>query len=327
MDVARRLVLVLFACVTLASCGASATAARPRFTPYLDVVQSSDPGIAAAVRDSGTKLLKLGFVVASRGACRPSWGGQSRLDAPIFSRQIRQARSSGADVVPAFGGAGGADLALACRTPGALANAYLGALRTLHARAADFDFEDVALGDRAAGRRLGLAIAQLERQRKGRVTLTLPVDPVHGLESPALRVLRFVRSAGGHVDVVNLLTQNFGDQLARPGADTMAGYSLRSANRAVSQLDKLWKRAGGWWHALGITPLIGVNDVSSEIFTLADAAALVDAARARGLAELGFWSVGRDRQCPAPTPKISPRCSGVTQESFAFSRAFRRVDA
>ena len=75
------------------------------------------------------------------------------------------------------------------------------------------------------------------------------------------------------------------------------------------------------WARLGVTPMIGVNDVSDEVFTLSDARRVVAFARDHGVGQLSMWSVTRDKRCAgAAGGPARPDCSGVDQGAYAFSR-------
>mgnify|MGYP000385156732 CR=1 FL=1 len=50
-----------------------------------------------------------------------------------------------------------------------------------------------------------------------------------------------------------------------------------------------------FWAKIGATPMIGQNDLSNEIFTLADAKTLNQFAQKSGLGRLSIWSANRDR--------------------------------
>lgn len=79
------------------------------------------------------------------------------------------------------------------------------------------------------------------------------------------------------------------------------------------------------WGLLAVTPMIGVNDVATEVFTVADAREVGAFAREKGLAWHGMWSATRDRPCPGgPKPTADAACSSVDQEPFDFTRAFTR---
>jgi hypothetical protein len=74
---------------------------------------------------------------------------------------------------------------------------------------------------------------------------------------------------------------------------------------------------------VGVTPLIGVNDLSNEVFGLSDASQLVSFAQSKHVGRLAFWSATRDQQCPGGAKTYSdPTCSSIIQSSWAFSRAF-----
>src|SRR5258708_19077546 len=73
---------------------------------------------------------------------------------------------------------------------------------------------------------------------------------------------------------------------------------------------------------VGITPMIGVNDIASEVFTLADAKTLVDYAKNNPDVDmLSMWSVSRDNSHAA-----GPTGSGITQDPFEFSGIFHQFD-
>ena len=73
---------------------------------------------------------------------------------------------------------------------------------------------------------------------------------------------------------------------------------------------------------VGVTPMIGLNDVSPEVFTFSDAYTLLDAAQQNGIGFLSFWSATRDRQCPK-RQVVSPTCSGVLQGPWDFTNIFK----
>jgi hypothetical protein len=76
------------------------------------------------------------------------------------------------------------------------------------------------------------------------------------------------------------------------------------------------------WPMIAVTPMIGVNDTSDEVFTLADAQQLAAFAAGRHLAWLSTWSAARDTECPGGAPGFaSPTCSGLAQARDAFMGA------
>jgi len=77
--------------------------------------------------------------------------------------------------------------------------------------------------------------------------------------------------------------------------------------------------AGNLEHTYGIpaskiaaTPMVGMNDASSETFTPADVDTLTRYAVGDGLAGLHFWSLDRDTPCPTTQTWASPTCNSVS---------------
>jgi len=78
---------------------------------------------------------------------------------------------------------------------------------------------------------------------------------------------------------------------------------------------------------IGVTPMIGVNDVASEVFTLADAQSLVDYAKTDSqLARLSMWSVARDNGSGAGSHAAAPDNSGVAQQPYQYAGILHQFD-
>src|SRR5262249_34408914 len=78
---------------------------------------------------------------------------------------------------------------------------------------------------------------------------------------------------------------------------------------------------------LGITPMIGGNDLASEVFTLADAQALLGYGRDDGDGvRLGMWSVARDNGNTPGAHYASPDSSGIAQQPYDFAAIFHQFD-
>jgi hypothetical protein len=133
-------------------------------------------------------------------------------------------------------------------------------------------------------------------------------------------VLEAIRSVGLRNYTVNLMVMNYGPAdsshcVSSSGRCEM-GHSARQAVENVHQ------RYGLPYKQLEITAMLGENDVSGNVFTLADAEMLARFARERGLAGLHYWSLDRDTPCPLGAPRVSATCSGVSAPAGTFARAF-----
>jgi chitinase len=97
----------------------------------------------------------------------------------------------------------------------------------------------------------------------------------------------------------------------------------RSAIRAA---ENVHARYGIPMHRIELTPMIGVNDVTANVFTLDDALLTARFVRDRKLGGLHFWSLDRDARCPPDeAPGASPVCNTHDEvPSLAYTRAFRQ---
>jgi len=148
---------------------------------------------------------------------------------------------------------------------------------------------------------------------------------LRGLTPDGVNVVRSAVNAGADVSVVNIMAMDYGDWAAPSPAGKMGQYAIDSAISTQGQLKSLYpaKTDAQLWKMVGITPMIGQNDVGGEVFTVADAQQLLTFARQRHVGRLAMWSVSRDKQCSGGvTPWADPTCSGVLQAPWAFSKVF-----
>jgi hypothetical protein len=73
---------------------------------------------------------------------------------------------------------------------------------------------------------------------------------------------------------------------------------------------------------IGLTPMIGMNDDTNEIFDLKAAQQVVAFAKQYGLGRISMWSLNRDQEAPRapwPTSPIRPAASCKRRMSFQLS--------
>lgn len=276
----------------------------------------------------------LGFVVADPDEpCTPSWGGYYGLDEARetlrMELQIAGLREAGGDVVVSFGGAAGDELATACTDPDRLLAAYRTVLDRYDLHTVDFDIELDDLEDQEANQRRAEVLVRLQEERDEplEVWATLPVAP-HGLDQDPVEVVAQLLAAEVDLAGVNLMTMNYSE--SKPAEQSMAAASEEAARSAHGQLTALWGAAGQdlseeeVWHRIGLTPMIGVNDVPGEVVDLETAAELNRFAREQDVGRLSYWSLNRDRSCgpeDGDPAEANDFCSGLEQEPGDFTRA------
>ncbi|MFD9407503.1 cellulose binding domain-containing protein [Streptomyces sp. NPDC059989] len=297
----------------------TAPVAGARFAPYVDTSLYPAYDLLDTAATTGVKEFHLAFIT-SGGGCAPLWGGVTDLASDKVAAQIGALRAKGGDVRVSFGGAAGHELALNCATADALAAAYGKVIDQYRLTKVDFDIEGAALPDTAANARRAQAIAQLQKSHPGLdVAFTLPVMP-EGLTQPGVALLADARKNGVRIDAVNIMAMDYGPAYS----GDMGAYAIQAATATQAQLKGvLGLSDAAAWKAVAVTPMIGVNDVASEIFTVSDATQLVDFAAAKGIGRLAMWSSARDRQCAAGAVGYADAtCSSILQQPLAFTKAF-----
>jgi hypothetical protein len=300
----------------------SGTTATARFAPYVDTSLYPACDLLASADATGVKNYNLAFITDG-GGCTPKWGGVTDLGSDGVANQIGALRAKGGDVRVSFGGASGSELATTCSSADALAAAYGKAVDQYKLTKVDFDVEGAALPNAAANTRRAQAIARLQQQHPDLdVSFTLPVLP-EGLTQDGVNLLSNAKSNGVRISAVNIMAMDYG---ASFNGD-MGDYAEQAATATQAQIKSvLGLSDSAAWKAVAVTPMIGVNDVSAEVFKTDDATQLVNFARAKGLGWLSMWSAARDQSCPGgPKPTADATCSSIAQDKFAFSKAFGAI--
>ncbi|MFE7928459.1 cellulose binding domain-containing protein [Streptomyces sp. NPDC057456] len=303
---------------TSASTG-TGTTATAGFAPYVDTSLYPAFDLLASVSATGVKDYNLAFVTDG-GGCTPKWGGVTDLASDGVAAQIGALRAKGGDVRVSFGGASGSELATTCSSVDALAAAYGKAVDAYQLTKVDFDIEGGALPDTAANTRRAQAIAELQQRHPNLdVSFTLPVMP-EGLTQDGVNLLAGAKSANVEIDTVNIMAMDYGPAYS----GDMGTYAEQAATATQAQVKSvLGLGESAAWKAVGVTPMIGVNDVTSEIFKVDDATQLVAFAKAKGLGPLSMWSATRDKQCAGGAKSYADAtCSSIVQTDSAFSKAF-----
>ncbi|MET8081923.1 chitinase [Streptomyces sp. NPDC005303] len=299
--------------------------------PYFESWTGGSPAALAAA--SGNKYLTLAFLqTATAGSCTAYWNGQT--DQPIskatFGRDIATIQARGGDVIPSFGGwtadTTGTELADSCTSVDAVADVFKSLVTTYGITRIDLDVEGDSINNAAGIDRRNKAIAKVQRWagRTGRTvqfSYTLPTS-THGLEANGLAVLQNAVDNHARVDVVNLMTFDYYDGATHDmAADTATAAEGLHAQLAALHPDK---SSAKLWSMIGIIEMPGIDDYGpEETFTVENALAVEKWAEAKRINTLSFWALQRDNGgCPGTGGSDS--CSGIAQDTWAFSHAFEK---
>lgn len=305
--------VVLVSVLSAAQTATPIASPQRMFAPYLDMGKPNN-NLVLLQAASGIRYFTLAFVVAGNG-CTPTWSGVLPVaDETMIAPNVDTVRSAGGDVIIAFGGYEGTDLAQACKDPASLQAALQLVVTRYKAKILDFDVEHFAIEDQTSIDRRSQALTALVAANPGlQINYTLPATP-SGLTPQALNVLKSAVAFSTPVSVVNVMAMDYGYPVPE-GA--MGVDAVAAAAGTLCQMKSLGMKA-----RVGITPMIGVNDTTTEVFTLQDARTVLAYAQANSndVALLSFWSVGRDYG--GCSGVVSPICSGIQQNTWDFSRIF-----
>jgi chitinase len=323
-----------------ASVASAKSDAAPVYAPYVDVTLTPTYPFQLPSANPVSSVY-LSFIVSKPSApCTPTWGtyytlGQAAQTLDLDSR-VAQLRKQGGSATISFGGQANTELAVGCTNATELVDAYLAPIDRYHVTTIDLDLEGGNLADRAANARRAKAIATIQRQMAARHTplrvwVTLPVSS-HGLTAEGVAAVRALLAAHVSLAGVNAMAMDFGP--GEGAAHDMAGTVERALDATHAQVQSLWRAAGlqssagfAWAH-LGATVMLGVNDITDERFTTADAHELRAFAGREGIPRVSAWSLNRDSECGGAFPQtgvVSNTCSGVLQSPLEFTHIFSRL--
>lgn len=284
-----------------------------KVAPYVDMSNNQEPMLDSAAL-AGLKTYTAAFVISS--GCTPIWGDTLPVtNDPNMDQLIATAKADGATPIVSFGGAGGTELAMACTTVSSLQAAYQAVISHLGVSHIDFDIEGAPLDYTADNDLRFKAINGLEAADPGLVvSVTLPVLPT-GLAADGVAFLNLAKQDGTRIDLVDVMAMDYGSSFT---AD-MGQEAIQAAQSTLTQARADWPSYG--YANIGVTPMIGQNDTSGEIFTEADANSLVSWADGAHPGRLAFWSVDRDQPCSGTASGL-PACSEISQQPLDFTKIF-----
>jgi hypothetical protein len=266
----------------------------------------------------GVTALTLAFATGECGA--ETWDGMdSRL---LANRNLGELVQAGIDYIISTGGEGGV---FTCATDAGM-EAFVAHYASPRLIGFDFDIERGQSADIVASLVRRIKAAK-ERHPELRFSFTLATwgasdGSQASLNDDGQRVMQAIRDAGLADYYVNLMVMDYGE--ASPRNCVVSGSVCDMGRSAVQAARNLNARHGVPFPRIELTPMVGVNDVMANVFTLRDAQTLARFVRDNGLAAVHFWSLDRDTPCSAGVTGVSSICSGLADvPAFGFTTAFR----
>ncbi|WP_051293444.1 hypothetical protein [Pseudoduganella violaceinigra] len=292
------------------ACASGTTCAAPRavFGPYqfFGLAPAGSVPHASAVAADGAPLAAgtvLSWAFANGECGEEVWPGK------IAGQAVADANVAGAasDYIISTGGQGGV---FTCSSDAGMERFVA---RYMSQRLVGFDFDIEAEQSPEQVDSLIRRVRHVQRRYpKLRYSFTVATHAATDGSNASLNktgesVLSTLRRHGVRDFVLNLMVMDYGPASAqacvvREGRCDMAA----SAIQAARNIERKYKLP---LSQIALTPMIGVNDVVENVFTLNDAQLTVAAVRRLGMAGLHFWSLDRDKPCELPVAGADGGCS------------------
>jgi len=302
--------------------GSGGTASGLVFSPYKDVTVNLDwntnvmntavtgtriPVVGSSnslvsTREPGLKAITLAFATGTCGS--ENWGGVA-ADA-FASANIPKLDAAGVNYIVSTGGAAGS-----FKCSGTALQSFIARYATPHMIGVDFDIESGQSPTDVQNLVNAAALAQSKypglRFSFTLATLAASDGSFGGLNSTGDATVKAIKASTLTNYTVNLMTMDFGR--ATTANCVLSGSTCEMGKSSIQAVTNLEHTYGIAPSKIEVTPMIGVNDASDEVFTLADVDTLSAYAKANGLAGIHYWSLDRDTPCSSTTAMST--CSSV----------------
>ncbi|WP_277999761.1 PKD domain-containing protein [Halocatena marina] len=286
------------------------------FAPFDHMTTNPETNLIDHYQQAGNDAVAAAFVL-SDGNGNAAWDGAADMlvgEAGLVS-EIQAYQDQGGSVIVSFGGAVGTMIAQDTTDIAKIKREYQRVIDTYGVTHLDFDIESA---DEAAVDRRNQALAELQAENTVHVSYTLRCQTT-GLTSHGQYVVENAKSHGVDLETINIMTMNYG--WVPPNASTIKD----SATGTHSDLTSIFpnKSSSEIWGMIGITPMIGVNNVGGT-HELADAQEVASFAQNKGIGFVSLWSLDRDNG-GCPDGSVSATCSGISQDPYEFSHIYNQV--
>jgi chitinase len=211
---------------------------------------------------------------------------------------------------------GGAAGSFTCSDPDAM-KAFIAKYNSPYLLGLDLDIEGGHLTtDKLASLIHTVKVAK-EVYPKLRISFTLATlaasdDSKVSLNDEGTFVVETAEKEGLEGFYVNLMVMDYGYGPSKSICVTKseAGTDLCDMGKsAIQAVENLSEKYSIPYNRIEVTPLIGVNDIPDEIFTLQDAELVAQYVKDKALAGYHYWSYDRDTPCAGPNSDLQTTCN------------------
>jgi len=273
------------------------------FTPILSVLPSGVRGLT--------------WAFASGECGHENWAGISASS--IASVNIPLFTQANINYVISTGGAGGT---FTCSSGDGMLT-FISRYNSKNLIGVDFDIEGSLSQSQINSLVKQIAFAQTHYPRL-RYSFTLATLAASDGSSASLNtagtwVLQALNQFGMTNFTINLMTMDFGGT-PNPSICVVGNGVCDMGRSAIQAAKNVNSKFGIPFSKIGITPMIGMNDVTNEITSLSDVHTLTQWSVSNKISGLHYWSFDRDAPCQQSW--ASPICSSTPVPYFGYVKQF-----
>ena len=292
------------------------------FAPYVDTTLYPFPLLWDIAKQTNQYDYTLAFIVSKNWKCEASWGGYYDIEKwpsawinwkeKFLYNELSYLKSKNWKLFVSFGGAAGTPLFKACSNKNDLVNQYKKVINKIWTKYLDFDVEWAVLADKNAVNNLIYALKDLQSNYNNNLEIwfTLPVMP-EWLTQDGLYLVNKAKSEWLKFAGVNLMTMDYASSYNQD----MGNYAIQAVKNTQKQI---------WNIAIWITPMIGLNDIITENFTLEDVKQVYNYTKQnQNVKRVSYWSLNRDHPCSKTS--VDLKCSSKNNQTkdWEYLYAFR----
>jgi chitinase len=289
------------------------------FSPYAQISLYDGDQLIKTLKSLNLREIILAFIQDGK-KCVPSWDGSyyNSLTDQKYIKIFKLLKENSIQYHISIGGADGNDLSNRCTTSIELFQAYEKIYNLYHPFGLDFDLESHILSKPKSIKKIIQAIKIFHTKYTNvLLTLNIPTMP-YSIEN---RTKKLIKDLAAHqiTFTVNLLAMSYHKKYNQ----NMAKYAIQAVNNLRFFLNSVYpkKETKEIWKIIHITPMIGINDIKNEVFTIANVSELKNFADKVKVGGLHMRSLDRDKPCENKTS--IHLCSGInTQKYFDFTKTF-----
>lgn len=282
------------------------------FAPYLYLGSDNKVDIIDCYNKTGLKAYTLAFLNKDG-----TWSNGKKYTDNFLKENIKYIQQQNGYFIISSGGADGEEL-IKYNDIDKCYDIYKYFIDNYNIYHFDFDVEGTSLLDNKTNTKRIKLIKQLKQNYPNLVIqFTLPVSP-DGFHTNELNFIRDLIEKNTQIDIINIMTMDFGSYYTPNGRTDMDKYTIESLNSVQDQLNQLNLKNV----KLGCTPMIGVNDDVNEIFSIDNARKLLNDYKNNNYYLLSFWCLNRDNGNKVNYNYASSSYSGIPQSLYQFTSIF-----